>query len=327
VPPDANVDPFGNMNAMAQQGVRADAANPESVIVNDGRPVEQVAEGKKLGWVKLAALVVAPLAVGFIVGGISERNNVNNAGIDHAKVLYSDFEAVAKGVADVQNAFDSAKDRGMKPLDKQLVADLDALKFAEFNKANLYQSDYTGIPAGLTAEVFTYYAEVTTLFDMVKRHKDIAKRDLQALAPKPPGASYGIVLRIPSGEKAPPPFAEVVELGLPFCGSDNKPSEQGCGEALPEKFQVRTDPQGGFSNGGLPWANKGEKVAQDSIIAIGDSKVMSNLVGKPDEYLSFVGWNQRQTEILAQLEKVAAMRTGLQQKLTVLAQKGKSFAL
>ena len=73
--PNAADDPFGAMNAMAHIGTMQRA--PEIVIVNDGKPVEQVGASKRAGTIAKFAIVGAvPLVLGIAVGKIAKEADI-----------------------------------------------------------------------------------------------------------------------------------------------------------------------------------------------------------------------------------------------------------
>jgi len=329
--PDASVDPFGAMNAMASRGQQAAVAQPEFVIVNDGKPVEQVAQaGKGMRFVKIGAIVLAPLFVGYVFGGINSTNEAINQGIAGAKLLFDEFNVVGKSLTDVQNAFDAAKDRGKGqhvPFDKQLLADLDALKLTPPDTKILFATNYANIDGVVAEKTFRFYQGLTTLFAKIERHKQLSKLDDRKNVPKKEG-QYAVVLRVPAqqGDQPSLPFAEMVELGAPICAGDTKVSETGCGEANPpEKFQARTDPQGGWQI--LPWAKTGQTVTQDSIIVLGDSKVQTAFMVGPQQYVDTIGYMQRVQELDTMVRELSELRGELTTALNAVAQRGKRFSL
>src|SRR5882672_5407489 len=78
--PNAADDPFAAMNAMAAVGTVQRA--PEIVIVNDGKPVENVGASSRGGAIaRLAAPAVIALVVGFLIGQVAKGAAVYNAGL------------------------------------------------------------------------------------------------------------------------------------------------------------------------------------------------------------------------------------------------------
>src|SRR5262249_15134293 len=118
--------PFGAMNAIAAHG--AARAAPEFVIVNDGKPVEQVHKG--FNWRRALTIlgVLVILFLGFILGGINyERKEVGST-IHAAGALRDEIHKVGTNLQSLQNSLFAAKDRaggkGYQLYDAQLLDDL-----------------------------------------------------------------------------------------------------------------------------------------------------------------------------------------------------------
>src|SRR5205823_13310737 len=105
--PAAADDPFGNMNAMAQQGAMQRA--PEIVIVHDGKPVESVSTGKRGAAIaKWAAIALVPLIIGWQLGAIGKSAAVYNDGIADAAELQKNVKKVNREVTQLQNDLNAA---------------------------------------------------------------------------------------------------------------------------------------------------------------------------------------------------------------------------
>jgi len=110
--PNAADDPFGAMNAMAAVGTVQRA--PEIVIVNDGKPVENVGS-QSLGATvaKIAIPAVLALGIGIGVGRVSKDANFYNAGLSDAGEILgapeksSTVKGTKKVLADLDNTLDS----------------------------------------------------------------------------------------------------------------------------------------------------------------------------------------------------------------------------
>jgi hypothetical protein len=84
--PNAAEDPFGAMNAMASVGTVQRA--PEIVIVNDGKPVENVsASSRGAVLAKVVAPAVLTLVVGIGIGKISKGADVYNEGLKDSRQI------------------------------------------------------------------------------------------------------------------------------------------------------------------------------------------------------------------------------------------------
>jgi hypothetical protein len=325
--PDASVDPFGAMNAMAASSARTAPHQPEFVIVNDGKHEQVASRGGGLRWLKIGLMIAVPLFVGYVVGGINNANNNINNSIDDAKLLYDDFSAVGKNLQDIEQALDTAKDRGkgqLFPHDKELTAALDAMKLQAPDTTKLFHANMQNMSPAVPEKVFAFYTGVTSLYAKIENHKRIAKADERKQAPKEMG-QYATVLRIPTDEKQSP-YVELVEVGAPYCKGEKSPSQNGCTPDKPaEKFQVRSDPTGAWQI--VPFANTSTEVAKDVIIMIGDNNVKNAFMAGAKEFVDTVGYMQRIREIDAQVRDLSQLRAEVQNALTLEKQKSKSFAL
>src|SRR5262249_51851780 len=128
--PNAAEDPFGAMNAMASVGTVQRA--PEIVIVNDGKPVENVsASSRGAAIAKIAVPVVLTLAVGIGIGKISKGANLYNEGLKDARSILGDDKApstvksVKHSLSELDGVLDELNTRnGLKPdaaADKKLA--------------------------------------------------------------------------------------------------------------------------------------------------------------------------------------------------------------
>ena len=110
----------------------AQARGPEIIVVND-RQADRAVEGQgggALRAVKIGALIVVPLILGFVLGGINyDRKRFNNT-LDDSKAMTEEFKQIGKALESLNVAMLNAKDRGRGGFalwDKDLVAEVDAL--------------------------------------------------------------------------------------------------------------------------------------------------------------------------------------------------------
>lgn len=327
--PDASTDPFGAMNAMASAAKVHVPAQPEFVIVNDGKPVEQVSSGgKAVRVVKYGAIILAPLFLGWIFGGVNEKKKLSNETIRNAKALYGDFDTVGKGLNELLMILDEAKSRGRGEFalnDKKLIEALEALKLEKPNPNVLFATATGRLDSGLMQTTFQFYMDLIRLYEQVEDLKRAAKRDERKATPKQNGA-YAMVLRMPKpDEQGAFPSVEMVELGAPICKGDTKVNPNGCSpEAPPEKFQVRSDPQGPFAQI-LPWASK--EVAADSILMLGNTKVQSAFMVGADAFVDVVAYKKAITEIDTRARELAETGGKIKTGLNATAQDEPGFTL
>ncbi|MBK9070170.1 MAG: hypothetical protein IPL79_04085 [Myxococcales bacterium] len=225
--PRASEDPFGAMGAMAQQAQAQAYAAPraqEFVVVNDGRPVEQVAQSGKAARIgKIAAMVVAPLVVGVLVGGAGKQNAIHNRGVSDAAVVLTDVSAIRRDLVAIESAMVDAKGA----MDKKLTEQMNKFLETKFQPEVVFQAQPIAMGANTSAQVNTFYAGVTELRALIKSHVVLATQDdakLTEAARKAAAARYGempyryavVVTAPPDGQQGK--FgAQLVELGAPTC--------------------------------------------------------------------------------------------------------------
>lgn len=332
--PDPSVDPFGAMNAMARQAVVQQA--PEIVIVNDGKPVEEVARsGKVLRYVKVGALVLAPLIVGYISGGIMQANAQWNKTIDDATRLYDDFNAVGKSLLDLQELLNSARDRGggqFKLHDAELTAAIEGMKLKAPDTNLLFHSNMYNMDPAVVSDVFGFYMDLTVLYQKVAEHIRLAKLDERkrpddyVVAGFRAGA-FAAVLRVPQDAKQPP-YVEIVELGAPRC-ADGKTNPQGCpGE--PTGFQIRNEANGPWLQS-IDFARNADQLAPDKIVMIANpdrsNDVIDAIIKGATPYLHDVGYRERLREIDEKVKELSETRARILSKLNLERNRGKRFTL
>jgi hypothetical protein len=191
--PAASDDPFGNMNAMAQIGTMQRA--PEIVIVNDGKPVEDVSTGSRVATIaKYAAIALVPLIIGWQIGGLGEAAKQYNKGIDDAARIQKRVAGMRKDLSDLQTDLDDAlKKAAGKPdpaVTKVLIDGLkkptfkmpdapttDTVKEPEDNAKGEYAIPEGGLDPVLSRRVIQFYAHVNQLAIMMDEHVKAAKID------------------------------------------------------------------------------------------------------------------------------------------------------
>ena len=190
--PAASDDPFGNMNAMAQIGTMQRA--PEIVIVNDGKPVEDVSTGSSAAKIaKYAAIALIPLIIGWQLGGIGQSAKQFNNGIDAAGRLQKRVAGMRKDLNDLQTDLgDALKKAAGKPdpaITKVLVeaqkkdtfhmpdkAAADTVKEPDDNSKE-YAITEGGLDPALSKRVIQFYAHVNQLAVLIDEHVKAAKVD------------------------------------------------------------------------------------------------------------------------------------------------------
>jgi hypothetical protein len=334
--PDARVDPFAAMNAMAQQGAAAQAVAP-IVIVHDGQPVESVQKGQKLRYAKYAAMLLVPLIIGRVMGGISYQNQVYNKTIDDAKSLKDGVVEVGKSLQRLQDTLLIAKERGADKQsflvgDKDLVAALDELKLVAPEAESLYHTNLYHLDPILVSDTLKWYSDLGLLYERVKRHVTLSKGDLKkvrkgdpALAALGGRTQFGAVINMPKDAQSGPPLLQLGEIGAPLCAPQGTAFPAGCpGGAPPIGFQFRSD----VANPnwvGKPWS--GSTVSADNVLLVGDSAVFTALVRGSEPFVDAINYMQRIQEIDALATSLIDQKKSIENRLNQKAQEGKRFAL
>src|SRR5262245_27250995 len=155
--PNAAEDPFAAMNAMAAVGTVQRA--PEIVIVNDGKPVENVGASAHSGAIaKLAVPAVVALIIGIVVGQIAKGANVYNAGLKDARSILGDDKTastvknIKKTLSELDGVLDEMKTKNNYRPDtaadkrlRDLGARLDIKEAAVFRTAGAIDPELTGL--------------------------------------------------------------------------------------------------------------------------------------------------------------------------------------
>jgi hypothetical protein len=224
------------MNAMAQIGTMQRA--PEIVIVNDGKPVEQVGASKRAGTIAKFAIVGAvPLVLGIAVGKIAKEADIYNAGIADARAIYTNKDsgvtAVKKRVVALQAALEQAEKNGFRPDPESTTAMDGLLAQLDVKQDAVFRAKQNTLNAELSGQILAFYAGVAEVRNMLQAHLAQAKLDDEMLVAakktgddiKPQGYlagfgsyRYGILITAPTATDASAPFgAKLVELGKPYC--------------------------------------------------------------------------------------------------------------
>lgn len=300
--------PFGAPvgHAPAQAPV---TAQPDIVVVNDGKPVESVEGGKGIGRLaKVVAVVLLPLAAGLIIGKVSESANHYNKVIADSGPIKDDVRTVRRGLTDLQAALEGGKKGGkFSPGDEKLTEALEAVPAIVGNDKQIYQSALYQLKPGMVAEIYGFYADIHLLNRMLKEHISAAKSEAKALEEgmaKFKGFNpmqFGALLDMPTQEEAAagqPVTLKMVKLGTPICEGETKPSDQGC--PPPKKvagFRYQTDQTQNWQVKKMAPA-EGETIPDDSLVMLNpESAVLQQIVQGGDATVAQVSYEKRITAI------------------------------
>jgi len=275
--PNAADDPFGAMNAMA--AVAQQAPKQEFIIVNDGKPVENVgAESRGAMIAKMAIPAAVALIVGVAVGKIGTGAAAYNEGLRGARAILGDkgtpstVSNLKKTLADLDNVLDEAKTKnGFKPsldVDKKLKEIAGKL---EVKTELVFRAKQNSMDAVVSGQILSFYAGIVEVKDMIDIHNKAAAGD-DILLKKGKEAQdkatlgedsilngqlrYAVMISAPTETDGAEFGAKVVEIAGVYCGASSNPTGK-CPEGeAPSAFAYRNDP------GATPI--KGDLVAQGS---------------------------------------------------------------
>lgn len=324
--PDASHDPFAAMNAMAAHG--AAAAQPQIVIVNDGKPVESVEH--KRGGLKLvlyAAAFIIPLAIGAVVGKIAAQHKAFNESIGDAGRLRDDVKVIGKGMIAVQQVLQLGRERGpggnsFLVNDEKLTAELEALTLVEPAFDLLTQLSMREIGDVLAKETMELYSETARLNAAIKDHISRSKSDAKAMNEAKGKAGgmygYGALVELPAAEQAGAPVTvKLVQLGKPVCGGDGKPSDAPC-SGPPTGFQYRLEDGGSWGTGKVATAATG--AADGAMVLLSPaSKVLEGLVKGGGPTVAEVAYTKRIRDISDKVDLLVELRKNVETKLNNVA--------
>jgi hypothetical protein len=336
--PDARVDPFGAMNAMAAHGA---ATRAPEVIVVDRASVEQVHGQPRLAkYGKIALLVGLPLVLGFLLGGINNSRSFINSRIEDAKNVAEEMTDQGKKLEALNNVLLRAKERGQGGktyalADVELVTDLEQLKFSFPEKDELilsHQALYLLDPK-LVQDTLSFYSRMRALSQKIKDHIRLTKDLAQKMPPtvqEQIGAQAGFAatVRLPTADEAKkgaPPSVEILQVGLPVC-ADGKPAKECPGPVV--GVQVRSDTTSSWLN--KPLATGSDTT--DKALLVRGNGILSALTKGSPRFLDELQYFQRLTEIDVLVSGFAGDgglmkdRKDVEDRLTAVAQRGKAFA-
>jgi hypothetical protein len=274
--PNAAEDPFAAMNAMAAVGTVQRA--PEIVIVNDGRPVENVAAASHGAAIaKLVAPAVVALIIGVVVGQIAKGANIYNQGLKESRSILGDEKTastvknVKKALSEIDGVLDEMKTKNNYRPDtaadkklRELGGRLEVKETTVFRTAGAIDPDVSG-------QIMSFYAGAAEVKGMLDTHiKSAAADDLALSTGKTAGNAaqvrdhenamlaqvgavrYGALIQAPTDTERGDFGVKIVELGPPYCGGNNPVTTGKCdNNESPTAYAYRNDPGAGWTKGDL----------------------------------------------------------------------------
>lgn len=274
--PNAAEDPFAAMNAMAAVGTVQRA--PEIVIVNDGKPVENVgASGAGATIAKVAIPAVAALIVGVAVGKIGEAASNYNEGLENAKIILGDrnkqhsIAGLKQTISQIDTLLDGARRNQFRP-DKKVDDELRKLSAKLEVKSDIvFRAKQNTLDAAVSGQILSFFSGVSEVKSMIDAHLASARSDDKAFANAAANVDkatlkpmenaylaasqqlrYGALITAPTEEDPGADFGvRIVEIGGVACGTSNAQVPQCPDGESPSGIYYRVEPGGNFIKGDL----------------------------------------------------------------------------
>lgn len=346
--PNAADDPFGAMNAMAAVGTVQRA--PEIVIVNDGKPVENVgAAGKGAMIAKIAIPGVIALGLGLGIGRISKDANFYNDGLKDAKAILGDpktpstVAAVKKTLAKLETALDEAKTKNNYRPDAALGGELTKIATELDVKSELvFRAKQNSLDPEASGQVLSFYAGVAEVKGMIDSHNKAAKFDEMTLSKAKANQDaatlkegdnallagqlkYGVLLSAPTEEDKTEFGARIVEIAGVYCGAGGNPVAK-CGEGeSPSAWAYRNDPGGTPIKGDLATSGS-DSVPTKKVVMLIQNGVRDALIKGGDPGVSEYYYTRRIRAIAERTKKLIEDANKLESRLQQEASKSARFS-
>jgi hypothetical protein len=348
--PNAADDPFAAMNAMAAVGTVKRA--PEIVIVNDGKPVENVgSSGRGATIARIAVPAVVALGIGVAIGQISKGANIYNEGLKDARSILGDDKAsstvknVKKTLSELDGVLDDMKTKNnYRPdtaSDKQLAdlaARLDVKTGTVFRTASAVDPEITGF-------IMSFYAGVAEVKGMIDAHVKAAKSDDLALSTGKKAAAaavvkdtenaalasvnavrYGALIQAPTDTDKVEFGVKIVELGPPYCGGPNPVTTGKCeNNETPSAYAYRSEPGAVWTKGDLQ-AQGSDNVPTKKIVLLLQNGTRDALIQGSEAGASEVFYIKRLKTLTERAKKLIEEANKLEQRLQVESNKGSRFS-
>lgn len=348
--PNAAEDPFAAMNAMAAVGTVQRA--PEIVIVNDGKPVENVAAASRGGAIaKLAAPAVVALIIGVVIGQIAKGANVYNAGLKDARSILGDDKVastvknVKKALSDLDGVLDEMKTKNNYRPDtaadkklRDLAGRLDVKAATVFRTAGAIEPELTGL-------IMSFYAGAAEVKGMIDGHVKAAAADDLALAHGRTAAAdaavketdnaalasigavrYGALIQAPTEADRSDFGVKLVELGPPYCGGPNPVTTGKCeNNEAPTAYAYRGEPGAGWTKGDLQ-VQGSDSVPSKKLVLLLPSGTRDALIKGGEPGASEVFYVKRLRSLSDRNKKLIEEANKLEQRLQAESNKSPRFS-
>ncbi len=348
--PNAAEDPFAAMNAMAAVGTVQRA--PEIVIVNDGKPVENVGASSHGGAIaRLAAPAVIALIVGVVIGQIAKGANLDNTGLKDARSILGDDKTastvknVKKTLSDLDGVLDEMKTKNNYRPDsaadkrlRELSGRLEVKEAAVFRTAGAIEPE-------LTSLIMSFYAGSAEVKSMLDNHVKAAAADDLALSTgkNASGAAqvkdgenatlasvgavrYGALIQAPTDTDRSDFGIKLVELGPPYCGGAQPVTTGKCeNNEAPTAYAYRTEPGAAWTKGDLQLQGSDSVPAKKLVLLLPDG-TRDALIKGSEPGASEVFYVKRLRQLSERTKKLIEEANKLEQRLQAESNKSARFS-
>jgi hypothetical protein len=349
--PNAADDPFGAMNAMAAVGTVQRA--PEIVIVNDGRPVENVGASSHGATIaKLVVPAVVALGVGILIGQLAKGANVYNEGLKDARSILGEEKAtstvknVKRALSDLDIELDAMKTKNNLRPDasatkklSDLATRLDVKSATVFRTAGALDSEVAG-------SVMSFYAGTAEVKGMIDAHVKAAKSDDLALATAKAATAaaavketenaalasvnavrYGALIQAPTDtDKERVDFGvRIVELGPPYCGNNLATSGKCDNNEAPSGYAYRNEPGAVWLKGDLQTQGS-DTVPTKKLVLLLPNGTRDTLIKGSEPGASEVFYIRRLRALTERTKKLLDEANKLEQRLQAESNKSTRFS-
>jgi hypothetical protein len=352
--PNAADDPFAAMNAMAAVGTVQRA--PEIIIVNDGKPVENVGPSSHGAAIaKIVVPAVLALVVGVVVGQIAKGANVYNAGLKDARSILGDDRAtsssksvtvktIKKTLSELDGMLDEMKNKSYRPDAaatkklRELAGRLDIKTGSVFQTAGAIDPDLAG-------GVISFYAGAAEVKGMVDTHVKAAVADDLAFTAGRTAAGnatvreaenaalasvgavrYGALIQAPTDTDRSDFGVRIVELGPPYCGGPNPVTSGKCdNNEPPTAYAYRNEPGAVWTKGDLQ-AGGSDSVPAKKLLLLLPNGTRDALIKGGEPGASEVFYVKRLRALADRTKKLIEEGNKLEQRLQAESNKSSRFS-
>jgi hypothetical protein len=342
--PDASEDPFAAMNAMAAMQ-RATAA-PEIVIVNDGKPVENV--GNQSALIRFgipAGIAIVALLAGWLFGQMSASSSLTDEALTDAATVGQDIKRLRQeSLQHVQDALWKSQEKasGGKAFpvnDTDLTQALADKKIWPAFDAETFTKKYYVLDKDLVASIMEFYSGAITIREQLEAHVKATENDSKALqegktrieATKPDQGvnryldfyRYGVVVDVPTKAEAEQGKlfgARLVEIGPPVC-QDGKFSTDGKCPDGPRGFGIRE--QNSISPGWLQsdiGFGQGDSVPKAKLLPLLPNEIFESVAKGSEPTVAEAAYLRRLTELNELVKSSIEAASTLEKQLSALKQ-------